>query len=367
LQVNPRFFLSGEDKNVSSTFYVNKARPIISGAVAKYFEYQITLDFGQGKVSLQDAWVNVAYWPEAQFQIGKYKAAESLERLQSDPALQFAQRSELQNLVPNRDIGAQLWGVLLDKRVTYQLALMNGVPNNTSSTDFDTNDAKDFVGRFYLTPFKGSDNEWLKGIGAGIGGTFGNEDGSNLSSYKTWGQTTWFKYHSGVNNAGPRGRLDVQGYYYWRSLGLMAEYARDDHELSLNNTGNHSFTDTGYFAQIDYWLTGEKASWSFVKPLHPFNPFDLFSNEGWGAWEVAGRVSNVHTQTDQFTLGFANPAQSAKTVNEYAIGLNWTLNNNFKYWFNWAYTDFYGGAGSAKSPKNRPQEEVLESQFQLAF
>jgi phosphate-selective porin OprO/OprP len=187
MQINPRFFPSGENKNTSSTFYVNKARPIISGAFAKYYEFQITPDFGQGKTSLQDAWLNVAYIPQAQFQMGKYKAPVSLERAQSDPALQFIQRSELQNLVPNRDIGAQIWGILFGKRVSYYLAFMNGVPNNTSSTDFDTNDAKDFSGRFYLTPFRGSDNQWLEGIGFGMGGTYGNESGSNLSSYKTWG------------------------------------------------------------------------------------------------------------------------------------------------------------------------------------
>lgn len=51
VQANGRFFTSGNDKNISSTFYVNKARPIVSGAVAKYFEFQITPDFGQGKAS----------------------------------------------------------------------------------------------------------------------------------------------------------------------------------------------------------------------------------------------------------------------------------------------------------------------------
>src|SRR5262249_19236567 len=156
-------------------------------------------------------------------------------------------------------------------------------------------------------------------------------------------------YNSGVTYAGARGRLAVQGYYYWRSLGLMAEYAQDDHRLNLststvvNRFGR--FRDTGYFAQIDYWLTGEKANYSFVKPLNPFNPFDPF-NSGWGAWELAARVSNVHTATGQFNLGFANPSQSAQTVNEFAVGLNWTLNTNIKYWFDYAYTNFYGGAGS---------------------
>jgi phosphate-selective porin OprO/OprP len=149
----------------------------------------------------------------------------------------------------------------------------------------------------------------------------------------------------------------------------MAEYAQDTHRLNLATTGRNaskSFTDTGFFTQVDYWLTGEKAGWNFVKPLHPFNPEDVL-DDGWGAWEIAARFSNVHADTSQFNLGFANPGASAKTTNEYAIGLNWTLNNNLKYDFDYAYSDFYGGAGSATSPKDRPQEEVLESQLQVAF
>ena len=265
VQANGRFFTSGNDKNISSTFYVNKARPIVSGAVAKYFEFQITPDFGQGKASLQDAWLNIAYFPQAQLQMGKYKSPVSLERLQSDPFLEFIQRSQVQNLVPNRDIGAQIHGILFDRRLSYQLALMNGVPNNTASSDFDNNDAKDLVGRVFLTPFKTSDNEWLQGFGVGVGGTYGNERGTPTSIYKTWGQSNWFSYNSGVTASGLRTRLDVQGYYYWRHLGLMAEYAQDDHALNLTTTTKKvltsrtdNFTDTGYMAQASYYFDWRK-------------------------------------------------------------------------------------------------------------
>jgi hypothetical protein len=94
-QANGRFFTSGNDKNISSTFYVNKARPIISGALAKYYEFQITPDFGQGKATLQDAWLNISYFPQVQLQLGKYNAPVNLERLQSDPYLEFIQRSQV--------------------------------------------------------------------------------------------------------------------------------------------------------------------------------------------------------------------------------------------------------------------------------
>jgi len=366
LQLNGRFFTSGNDKNVSSTFYVNKARPIINGALGKYFEFQVTPDFGQGKVSLQDGWVNVAYLPDAQLQVGKYKAYVNLERLQSDPALEFIQRSQVQNLVPNRDIGAQLWGILFNNRLTYQLALMNGVPNNSSSVDFDNNDAKDFVGRLFFTPFKPSENEWINGFGFGIAGSYGNERGTPTSIYKTWGQSTWFAYNNGVTYSGSRSRIDPQAYYYWRHFGLMAEYAVDNESVNLTASKvnkTDSFTNTGYMLQASYYLTGENASYSTVSPLRPFDPLA----GGWGAWELAGRVSNVANSSRQFNEGFANQGVSAKTITEYAVGVNWILNNNVKYWFDYANSQFYEGAGTIDNPENRPAESVFESQFQLAF
>ena len=74
-------------------------------------------------------------------------------------------------------------------------------------------------------------------------------------------------------------------------------------------------------AQASYYLTGENSSFGWVKPLHPFDP----RNGGWGAWEVAARISNTAAQSRQFELGFANPGVLAKTATEFALGINWYL------------------------------------------
>jgi phosphate-selective porin OprO/OprP len=153
-------------------------------------------------------------------------------------------------------------------------------------------------------------------------------------------------------------------------LGLQAEYAQDEHSLNLSTKTNGKlinrtdiFTDTGYMAQASYFLTGENSSYGWVKPLHPFDP----RNGGWGAWEVAARVSNVAPQTRQFQLGFVNQGASAKTATEFAAGINWYLSNNIKYWFDYANTYFYEGAGTAATPKDRPNESLFESMLQFAF
>ena len=118
---------------------------------------------------------------------------------------------------------------------------MNGVPNNTASdtTDLDNNDGKDFVGRIFTTPFELSENQWLKGLGFGFAGSYGDERGNTTSTYKTYGMSTWFSYNKGVTASGLRARIEPQLYYYWRGFGLLAEYAQDEHSLNLFITVGH--------------------------------------------------------------------------------------------------------------------------------
>lgn len=376
IQGDGRFFTSGADKNVSSTFYLNRVRPILSGALGQYYNFNITPDFGQGKVVLQDAYINNTYFDFASLRAGKFKAPLDLERLQSDRDLEFSERSQIQNLVPNRDTGFDLHGKLFDGRVFYDAAFMNGVPNNTASdtVDIDNNDGKDFVGRVFINPFSLGENRWLKQLGFGFAGSYGDERGNTTSTYKTYGQTTWFSYNSGVTASGLRARWEPQIYYYAGRLGLMAAYAQDEHSLNrfatlgkapwprqINRTD--TFTDTGYFAQASYYLTGEDSAYGWVKPIRRFDP----RNGGWGAWEVAARISNVAAQTRQFQLGFANPSVAAKTATEFVLGVNWYLSSHVKWYFDYANTFFDGGAGTTATPKDRRNESVFESELQIAF
>jgi phosphate-selective porin OprO/OprP len=182
--------------------------------------------------------------------------------------------------------------------------------------------------------------------------------------------STYFTSNKGVTASGERTRLDPQAYYYWRGFGLMGEYAQDQHSLDLTTTVHKkyvnrtdTFRDTGCMAQASYLLTGEDASYGWVRPRRVFDP----RVGTWGAWELAARISNTSADPRQFKLGFADPSVSAKTATEYAAGVNWYLNSNIKWQFDYARTFFNGGAGTTAAPKDRPDESVLESQLQISF
>jgi phosphate-selective porin OprO/OprP len=373
VQADGRFFTNGTDKT-PSTFYLNRARPILSATVGTYYDFNITPDFGQGRVVIQDAYINARNIPWAQLQIGKYKAPFGIERLQTDSNLIFSERAETINLVPNRDYGAEIHADLFENRVSYQLALMNGVPNNVATVESDNNDGKDFIGRVFVQPFRAGSLQWAKNLGLGFAATYGDESNATISTYTTYGQVKWFTYNSGVSAAGQRVRLSPQGYYYFGPFGFLAEYVSDTHDLNHrintlragipHNVNNYSrFTDTGYDLQASYILTAENASYGAVAPKRAFD----IDKHSWGAWEVAARLSNVAVDSGAFKLNYANPTVSAKTATEYAFGVNWYLSSNLKWQFDYARTFFDGGGGSGTVVRDRPDESVFESQLQLSF
>ncbi len=383
VQADGQFYSNGDDKTApggvtSSSFLLNRVRPIFDGTVFKNYDYHIEPDFGLGATVLQDAWLDAhPFGDAARVEAGKFKSPFGIERLQQDTNLLFIQRGLTTNLIPNRDLGTMLHGDLLDHQLTYQLAILNGVTNNTASVDSDSNDAKDFVGRFFALPFKDSGIVPLQGLGAGFAGSYGDERGA-LTKYKSSGQETFFTYASTVSAAGPRYRFSPQGYYYVGPFGLLADYVDDtqrsvDHIAESYTTGKgkkkktHKYTAADYetFAnhawqiQAGFMLTGESESYYGVKPARAFNP----SEGGWGAWEIKARFGSLNVDKDIFTDKFASSTTSAESATEYGGGLNWYLSQNVKLDFEYLWTTFYKGA----TDRNRPGEGAFLTQAQLAF
>src|SRR5690606_9056455 len=103
-------------------------------------------------------------------------------------------------LVPGRDVGFQLWGDLWKGRLSYAAGVFNGVADgrNTSNSDFE--DHRDFAGRVFLQPFRESDSRHLKGLGFGLGGSWGTVSSSSagIGPYQTDAQAVFFAYTNGV-------------------------------------------------------------------------------------------------------------------------------------------------------------------------
>ncbi len=121
------------------------------------------------------------------------------------------------------------------------------------------------------------------------------------------------------------GPLWVQGEYFWYNVD------RNNNPIPLT-----SVKFTGGYAQASWVLTGENhkylpesASYGGIKPTNPFS----LTDGGWGAWEIAGRVSTMNLN-DQ--LATANGvAGGQQTV--YTAALNWYINGNVRLMFDYLH------------------------------
>lgn len=369
LQADGRFF-AGLPQNLglgTNTFLVRSLRPTLEGTVFNRFEFRLTPDFGNGAATLQDAYLDIRFLPQLKLRGGKQKEPVGLERLQAENNQLFVERGLPTNLVPNRDIGFQLFGDIGDGIFSYAVGGFNGVSDGASA-DIDTNDGKDVAVRLFAQPFLKTDIPFLKGLGIGIAGTYGKQKGTaaapNLPSYKTAGQVTFFRYIT--DSATPANTVFAQGrserfspqlYYYWGPFGFLGEYVLSKQNVSTAAVGA-DLTHHAWQTAASFVLTGEDASYKGVKPKKPLN----FKKGAWGALEVAARYNELRVDDDAFPT-FAGTAASARQARAFGGGFNWYLNDNVKLVADFEHTGFEGGVAGG----NRHAENVVQTRLQLAF
>jgi phosphate-selective porin OprO and OprP len=131
------------------------------------------------------------------------------------------------------------------------------------------------------------------------------------------------------------GPFFFQGEYFW-------------YNVTRNNLpGLQSLKFQGGYAQASLVLTGEThpyiPAYGAYGGIIPANPFSLWGG-GWGAWEIAGRISTVNLN-DQ--LGTTNGvAGGRQTI--YTAGLNWYVNSNVRFMFDY----LHGNIAKQVSPTN---------------
>jgi phosphate-selective porin OprO/OprP len=358
LQVDGRFYAQDKDSVATNTFLLRRARPIFQGTVGKYFDFYLSTDFGQGQVTLFDAYLNVKTSNKLQLRVGKFKPPVGLERLQSAASIMFVERALPTALVPNRDVGVQLHGELAGGVAAYAIGVFDGALDG-ALIDVDANDGKDVAGRVFFQPFvRGSST--LKGLGVGIAGTKGKQLGLPLPSFRTGGQIVFFSYLPTATADGTRTRVAPQASFYAGPVGLFGEWTRSRQHVRKGADAAESVANDAWDVSGSVLLTGEAATAAGVRPRRSFDP----AKGTWGALELAARVNGFDVDPTAFSGGYADPARSARKARAWAVGFNWYLNRNVKYVLDYERTTFTGGA--AGGGDRRPENAIL-FRSQVAF
>ena len=326
---------------------MRRLRPSLRGRIGGHFDFVLGIDFGSGSASVQDAYVDTRFSEAVRLRLGKTKSPMGHERLHSVPTMLFFERALPSGVAPNRDVGVQLLGDVMEGRVSYNIGLFNG-SRDGSSSDVDTSDGKDLVGRVVGRP--------VPGLTVALSGSTGEHTGAAaLPSYRTTiFQQTFFSY-TGAEADGRLVRYSPYVSYYDGAFGGFAEYVtsrlpvrRDD---VVESIWHEAWQVTGSWV-----LTGEDATEGGVVPRHDFN----FEGSGWGAFQLAARYHALTVDDDAFELGFATPG-SSRTASAWSVGLNWYLNRQVSGRAHFERTVFDSNNGS------RPAENVVALRTQISF
>ena len=369
LQVDNHTFFGAGASEDTDNIVLRRVRPTLYGTVYKYVDFFFRPDFGLGTTAIYDGYIQLNYFPWAQVRAGKFKPPVGLERLQSDDDTNFVERGLPTLLVPQRDIGYQIGADLFHRRVSYQLGVFNGVPDSSIGVDTAASNHRDYTARLFLTPFAPNTETPLNGLGFGFAASGGGTDGEALPVYKTFGQQMFFTFNAGVVAAGHRTRLAPQGYYYLGPLGLLSEYGLNEEGFQKGSV-RREIAFRAYQAQVTYILTGEKKSFASPTPKHSFDPLHRKSGGGWGAIELAVRLSDFEAEKGIYDYGLVSNTASPRHLHEYVGGVNWYLNRLVRITGDYGHTSFGGGApngGGAANGGNRPSEKAFTLRFQINF
>jgi phosphate-selective porin OprO/OprP len=151
------------------------------------------------------------------------------------------------------------------------------------------------------------------------------------------------------------GPLFAQGEYFWFNV---------DRGNSIIPLSSVKF-DGGY-GEVAYALTGETrkynpaaASYGGIVPSHPLS----LTENGWGAWEIAGRISTMNLN-DQ--LATANGvAGGRQTV--YTAALNWYVNGNVRFMFDYLHGDVAKQISATNAGDAGSKFNAVAMRTQVAF
>lgn len=387
LHFDGRRFSDDVTPATADTFLLRRVRPTLEGTLNDIYDFRFTPDFAGGRTIILDAFLAARVQPWATITVGKFKVPVGLERLVSASDLRFIERGFPTSLLPNRDLGISFGGDIAGGVVNYSIGYYNGVSDGGSSDgnapnpDADNDTHGDWAARVFLQPFLNSNNFALRGLGFGVAGTYvdstGNATTTLLPGYRTPGQQPFFSYRSttaagstpainGTFADGERTRISPQAFYTVGSFRALGEYVEVSQDVTRSTPTSGTRSDTldisAWQVQLAWFLTGEEQTFRGYTPNTVFS----LENRTWGGWELVARYHELDIDDDAFVGGadsFANPASSASKASAWGVGVNWYLNQNYKWSLNYDVTSFDGGATSG----DRPDEQAVFTRFAVNF
>lgn len=284
------------------------------------FSFVAELDFGGDRASLKD--VRLRWSGEnTRVTLGNQKTPNSIEYLTSSTATSFMERAQpAQAFRYNRRIG-----VLVDHSgENYSVAVgVFGGAIGDSHSDFTISDSTVIAGRATFAPI----NEAGRILHLGVHARQYNRDAGEPESVRFRarpGASLADRYVDQRTTAESSTLIGVEALYINGPFHVLAELATEDAEGAADATA--------WGLSGGWVLTGESRVYRASDGLmRGVSPARSVSDGGWGAWEIAGRIDQLETE-------------SAGRQTSYTAGLNWQVERNVRVMANVILADVEGPA-----------------------
>lgn len=325
-----------------------------TGKVWENVSYMLEMDFAfPGRPSFMDVWLEIEEVGGGNLRVGQFITPFGMDGLTSARELTFLERAVPFTFLLFRQIGMMYHGTSEDDSVTWSIAGFRYPtgPWGSSIGDSGYGMSARFTGLLYD---EGEDGAVHLG-----GGFVFADPAENLLRYRNLPEFSILLAPALVDT----GFMDVNHFF-----NMNAELATTCGPFHAQSEIFFAFTDQmdgtqtvfpGAYAQVAWILTGEHRPYKYksgvlgrVIPDHPFGKCGI------GAWEIAGRWSYLDLNDENILGG---------RVNDLSLGMNWYLNKNTKFQFNYIHS-FLDSSSNINGPviKNS-NSDIIAMRAQLDF
>jgi phosphate-selective porin OprO and OprP len=374
-QVDYRGNQQGGQNPVHDTFVIPRQWFIFSGRLQKPYEYYVSIQNSFDTVNMLDVFGNVHYDDRFQFKFGRYKTPFAYEFYVEPTQAVIQPEFSLffENFGANRQLGAQLWGQLFNRKLDWAA----GIFNQTRNSYVDLSDGKEFLAFLNWKPFGDWIDHPLENLNLG-GSVMFADAGSTVpipNSLRTQVSTAgnavlgipFLNFNNNTREIGTRALWDAHLAYFYKGLSLISEFGGgyQSYALSSNLSQRTKVPVDSFYVQAGYFITGETvAGRGLVKPLRDF---DIRPGRmGPGAVELTARYNNLVMGNQVFTAGFADPNQNARGLYMTDVGVNWYWTQQIKWYFDWEHAVF--GTPVVFAPgRSQLTSDTFWARFQIYF